>query len=171
MDEWSAGGSPGSFIATNYSELDRRRLLRYLNPGHGNKRRRKRQQMIHQRAEEAEEQGEDVDALDDPNEGLTGDALIAAQKSMARRRRNTLLMVMTQYLHIFQKYHFQDAQLSEGRRHSMSTAFLARHVATSCGEADAEKAFTAGLLRFPLHMHEPHALPLAYPKLIWVSSF
>jgi putative nucleotidyltransferase with HDIG domain len=31
-------------------------------------------------------------------------------------------------------------------RHSMSTAFLARHVATSCGEADAEKAFTAGLL-------------------------
>ena len=66
--------------------------------------------MVRQRAEDAEEQGEDIDALDDPNEGLTGDALAAAQRSMARRRRNTLLMVMTQYLHVYQKFQFQSAQ-------------------------------------------------------------
>ena len=116
VDQWIAGGNPGSFIATNYSELDRRRLLRYLNPGHGNKRRRKKQGIIHQKAEEAEEQGEDVDALDDPNEGLTGDAIIAAHTSMARRRRNALLMVMTQYLHVYQTFHFQTSQRFEGER-------------------------------------------------------
>ena len=79
--------------------------------------------MIRQRAEEAEEQGEDVDAFDNPNEGLTGDALVAAQKSTARRRRTTLLIVMTQFLHVYQKLQFQVGGLTE-REYSKMEAGL-----------------------------------------------
>ena len=72
--------------------------------------------MIRKKAEAVEEQGGYVDETEPaqgPNEGLTGDAFIAANKTMARRRRITLLMVMTQYLHIHHKAQGESGGLSE----------------------------------------------------------
>ena len=52
-----------------------------------------------------------MDALDDPHEGFTGGALLAARTSTARRRQTTLLMMVTQYIHVYQKLQFQAGEL------------------------------------------------------------